>query len=282
MSFAFFLAIAAITDVSACSATGDAPEMVAPGEISLDDRHEFGATVDAQCTQMYVGVEHGDWVSVEAYEREADVWVYKGRVDGAPGAGANDPYLTPDGTRLYYILQRAGQTDIVYRDRAPNGSLSEPVVLPAPVNTPYQEFYISFSGDGDLVFSSDRDATQPGDYNLYRAVTGPEGYAEVIAYPEGVNTTGYEADPFLDPDGDYLLFASNRAGGKGFGDLYVSFAATDGGWTPPRAIGAVNTAGHELCPFVTPDGETLYYTSDQDIYRVSISVVEALRPDAAP
>ena len=95
-----------------------------------------------------------------------------------------------------------------------------------------------------------------------------------------INGVGDEADPFIAPNNDYLLFASNRPGGRGGGDIYVSFHLGDDDWSTPRAIEAVNTSGHELCPYVSADGTTLYYTSHPDIYRIDASIIEALRPES--
>lgn len=39
----------------------------------------------------------------------------------------------------------------------------------------------------------------------------------------------------------------------------------------------VNSAGHELCPFVTKDGNYFFYTSNQDIYWVDATIIHALR-----
>jgi hypothetical protein len=46
----------------------------------------------------------------------------------------------------------------------------------------------------------------------------------------------------------------------GDGDLYVSFRR-DGAWTAPRPV-PVNTEAREYCPIVSPDGTSLYFTSE--------------------
>ena len=65
----------------------------------------------------------------------------------------------------------------------------------------------------------------------------------------------------------------------GRGDLYISFKQEDGSWSPSVNMGAaINTQGHELCPFVTHDGKYLLYTSNQDIYWAPTSLFLELAP----
>ncbi|MEL6973040.1 MAG: hypothetical protein AAFO02_22940, partial [Bacteroidota bacterium] len=83
---------------------------------------------------------------------------------------------------------------------------------------------------------------------------------------------------FIDPDESYIIFCSTREEGLGRGDLYISFKNEDGSWTNAINMGApVNTVHHELCPFVTKDGQYFFYTSDQDIYWVSTTIFDELR-----
>ncbi|MBX2820765.1 MAG: histidine phosphatase family protein [Rhodothermaceae bacterium] len=267
---------------SSCDTVGTAPEIVAPGTISLNDRYEFGITLSRDCNELFIGVDHGQWLSVEQYVREGDSWRHLQRIAGSEEARANDPYLTVDGSRLYFILERDNQRDIVYVEREGEIGWSEPVFEAPPVNGPENEFYISFERNGDLIFASYRDAAGQGDYNLYRARRQGDQYVEVVPFPRPINTKWYEADPFIDPDGEFLLFASNRRGGKGRGDIYVSFHLGNEQWSEPVPITSINTERHELCPYITADGSTLYYTSDQDIYRVDASIIETYRPDELP
>ena len=93
-----------------------------------------------------------------------------------------------------------------------------------------------------------------------------------------VNTNGYEADVFVAPDASYLIFCSTREGGLGRGDLYISFKNANGGWSKAVNMGpSINTPHYEYCPFVSKDGNYLFYTSQQDIYWVSTEIIEVLR-----
>lgn len=260
-----------------CEFDSTSPEVMALGEVSLPDRHEFGVALNRDCSELFVGIEHGEWVSIEHYERTSKGWRHIRRLTGSDEASTNDPALSLDDKRLYFILRRDGQTDIAFIERIGSSTWSEYQVLPAPVNTSSNEFYTSFNRDRDLVFASNRNSKHPGNYNIYRALYEDGQYARIKAFPEGINSRGYEADPFIALNSDYLLFASNRPGGEGQGDIYISFHLGEDVWSTPKAIEAINTSGHELCPYVTADGATLYYTSNKDIYRVNASIIESLR-----
>jgi len=109
--------------------------------------------------------------------------------------------------------------------------------------------------DGEQqIFSDDLELT------LYLAETEPDGsFNKMYAYP--YNEVGF-ATGFgtLNPSGTILYFASNRPGGFGGFDIYVSYFK-DGQWTYPENLGPrINSSGNEVTPYF--DGTTLYYASD--------------------
>ncbi|HEY3875465.1 MAG TPA: OmpA family protein, partial [Candidatus Kapabacteria bacterium] len=83
-----------------------------------------------------------------------------------------------------------------------------------------------------------------------------------------VNTTSWESQPAISPDGKKLFFASNRPGKIGTDskdnvDIFVSHQLSDGRWTDPVNLGSkINTAKYEGSPFMAADGATLYFASE--------------------
>ncbi len=67
--------------------------------------------------------------------------------------------------------------------------------------------------------------------------------------------------PYLTKDGMSMYFASDRPGGFGGFDIYVSYKTVHG-WSVPKNLGPeINTMGNEMCPFFTPSGR-LFFSSD--------------------
>ncbi len=90
-----------------------------------------------------------------------------------------------------------------------------------------------------------------------------------------INTASTDGCPFISKDGLSLYFASNRPGGAGGLDIYVSpRASASEPWGHPQILGpTINTASGELCPTLTVDGHFLFFVSDrpggcggQDLY----------------
>jgi len=79
------------------------------------------------------------------------------------------------------------------------------------------------------------------------------------------NTAALEGCPFAARDGKTFFFASNRAGGLGGIDIYVSSRrSVDDPWGAPVNVGApVNSPANEFCPTLARDGHTFYFVSDR-------------------
>ena len=98
------------------------------------------------------------------------------------------------------------------------------------------------------------------DLSIHVALVDEDGdFYEEKAFPH--NETEYAtAFPQLAFDGKAMYFSSNRPGGEGGFDIYVSYFKK-GEWTTPENLGSrINSPGNEITPFF--DGETLFYSSD--------------------
>ncbi len=98
------------------------------------------------------------------------------------------------------------------------------------------------------------------DMHIYFAKVDNGGnFYEEIAFD--YNEVGYATGfPSLSFDGKAMYFSSNRPGGSGGYDIYVSYFK-GGTWSYPENLGAnVNTPGNEITPFL--DNNKLYFASD--------------------
>ena len=252
------------------------PEVLGAGVVSRSDRHEFCQTLSRDRRTLTIGIEHGQWQSIESYYWDGARWVGPKLIIGKPDYNAHDPYLSADEQRLYFITAARGSSDLAYLPRQPDGSWGETVFLEAPVNSDGDDYYTSITSDGAVFLSSSRGGQG---FDLYEApLEGGSGESgEAIRLSDAINTPAYEGDPFIDPGRRYLIFASSRKGGLGRGDLYLSVAKEDGGWSDPIPFDErVNTKGHELCPQVSLDGSAFMFTSNQDIRWVSSAIIDEM------
>ncbi len=77
------------------------------------------------------------------------------------------------------------------------------------------------------------------------------------------NEYSREIQPSISADGKTLYFVSDREGGFGGSDIYVSNKLPSGEWSAAKNLGAgINTADNERTPFLHSDGKTLYFSSN--------------------
>ena len=101
--------------------------------------------------------------------------------------------------------------------------------------------------------------------DIYMSVNEDESWSEITKMGANVNHPIYwDSQPTLSADGNALYFASDRPGGFGGIDLYVTRKdPVTRVWGVPKNMGPkINTGGHEKTPFIHSDSETLYFSSD--------------------
>lgn len=184
------------------------------------------------------------------------------------------PWLSLDGLLLGFTSNRPGGLDPtgragVFREdlwlsrREPGGPWSAARLWEGPANTSGSEGSGSLSADGRLlVFSACDRLGGAGDCDLFLMEWTGAGWGEPRPLA-AVNGPQWDSHPALAPDGSWLVFASDRPGGQGGRDLWISRRGADGAFGTPEPGGPVlNTAGHEAGPFLHADGRSLYFSSD--------------------
>lgn len=263
------------------------PEVFAPGIISKENESEFGSVFNKDATEFYYGVDI-DGKSEIRFTRLVDqTWTAPQTLLSHEKFSCNDPFLSPDESRLYFISNRSldgtdskGDYDIWYIEREANGWNTRMKNAGPNINSDKNEYYMSFTKKGSMYFASNQPAAdgKAHDFNIYVSEFINGEYQKAVPLSDSINTKAYEADVFVSPDESYLIFCAIRKEGFGQGDLYISFKDDEGSWSKAKNMGAlINTSGHELCPFVTRDGKYFFYTSKQGIYWVDAGIIENLR-----
>jgi outer membrane protein OmpA-like peptidoglycan-associated protein len=186
---------------------------------------------------------------------------------GAPINSAKPDYfpvVTNDGKTLFFVSNGRdggkGGEDIWYVERKEDGSWSAPKNFEV-FNTATHEDLLSISSDGNAVVLFGNYEGTFGRGDLFYSVKTENGWTRPCNMGGSINTANWEAQANLGADGRTLLFCSDRPGGIGGSDIYMS-QLTENGWTKPLNIGStINTGQNETAPFLAADGKTLYFNS---------------------
>ena len=263
---------------------GLTPQVFAPGVVSKEDEREFGSVFSADGTEFFYAVDVNGKAEIRRMKLKDDQWTPPELLIHHDEYGYNDPFLSPDEQRLYFISDQPltgsappQDIDIWYAEREGN-HWSSPINAGTLINSNSNEYYISFTQTGTLYFASNTKATTKGDFDIYASAWADGQFQSPRKLSDAINTTAYEADVFVAYDESYLIFCAEREGGYGQGDLYISFRNDDGTWSTAKNMGnVINTEHYEFCPFVTRDNRYLFYTSQMDIYWVDVNVIDTFR-----
>jgi outer membrane protein OmpA-like peptidoglycan-associated protein/Tol biopolymer transport system component len=132
-----------------------------------------------------------------------------------------------------------------------------------PLNTPDNEGAHTMTADGrQLYFTACNRRDGMGQCDIYVSGLVKGGWSTPVNLGQPVNSPYSEKHPTISADGRMLIFASNRPGGKGSYDLWMS-VRKGRGWSPPVNLGdSVNTTQLEQSPFLHPDQRSLYFSSN--------------------
>lgn len=183
--------------------------------------------------------------------------------------------FSPDGNRMHMAKG--------YKDRVGDGWSERKSLGPMFDRKDFGIMRLSASTKGTYVF----DDYKSNDDDAIRISTFKDGERQAPQKMGSVVNTGkMTAHPFIAPDESYLIWDSEREGGYGDSDLYISFRQKDGTWGPATNMGdKVNSDKWDAYASVTPDGKYILFNrgidddnQNVDIYWVDAQIIEALRP----
>ena len=118
---------------------------------------------------------------------------------------------------------------------------------------------ISLSVDGQILYLY-RDKNNDG--NIYQSKLENEKWTDPEPLSSTINSKYKESHASISPDQDILYFTSDRPGGLGGLDIYMSKKLPNGKWGLPQNLGPeINTEYDEESPFIHADGVSLFYSS---------------------
>ncbi len=186
--------------------------------------------------------EYGAVVSADE-----SVLVFTARRPNSTG-GKIDPQLNENFEDIYISYKQA------------DGSWSVAKNIGEPVNTNDHDANTGISNDGQK-FGIYLGKSNGGD--LYESRLVGDIWSKPESMGKNINTKDYhESSACYSPDGNTLYFVSDKKGGLGDHDIYVSHMTEKGEWGPAENLGSViNTPYSEEGVFMHPDGKTMYFSS---------------------
>jgi OmpA-OmpF porin, OOP family len=178
------------------------------------------------------------------------------------------PVLTADQQELIFT-RRLGpggndDEDLVVSKKISNGSWSMPSSISPNINSELNEGTCAISADGrKLIFTSCVGREGFGSCDLFESTKIGEVWSQPKNLGINVNSAEWESQPSLSADGRTLYFVSDRRGGLGRRDIWVSTLNEKGQWTKAKNAGKpINTVYDEISPFIHVNNRTLYFASN--------------------
>lgn len=180
--------------------------------------------------------------------------------------------LSSDGTRMEFTSRRSNSTggkinkatseyfEDIYTTSLTASGWTAPVPISEPVNSVINDASVGLFNDGRTMLIY-RDDNGTGD--LYESTRNGETWSAPKPLGPAINSPANETSAWPSSDGKQLFFVSDREGGVGGQDIWISrWDATAGTWGEAENPGPVlNTIEDEDGVFLHPDGQTLYFSS---------------------
>ncbi|MDB5283597.1 MAG: oprF 5 [Bacteroidota bacterium] len=179
------------------------------------------------------------------------------------------PYLTADEKYLYFtrLIEEGvnfSQEDIYYSVKTGDKYGTANPIGDAINTMEHGEGSVCISASGKyLMFTSYDRPDGLGNADIYMARKVGEKWERANNLGSPINTPGWEGAPSLSADGKTLFFAAIRSGGMGERDIWMSTLTDNGTWGTPVNLGdSINTPFNDESPYIHPDGQTLYFSSN--------------------
>ncbi len=174
------------------------------------------------------------------------------------------PAITADEETIIFT-RKANNAEDFYTSKKEDSKWATATYLSKNINTEmYNEGSQCISQDGMYLFFTGCNRPDGlGKCDIYVSKREGKDWSKPFNIGAPINTMGWESQPSLSADGRTLYFVSTRPGGFGGYDIWKSELIKEGSWTVPENMGpTINTPYDEQSPFIHPDNQTLYFSSN--------------------
>ncbi len=167
--------------------------------------------------------------------------------------------VSGDGSLLVYMNELPFY-DAVYTSTYRDNGWSSPVNITPQIQSDGDQYVTAVSHDGKKMYLTREDAFNS---DIYTSTFENDRWTKSLPLAgTEINTKFWESHASVSRDGKTLYFTSNRKGGLGDMDIYVTKMLPTGVWGDPVNLGpVVNTQLNEDTPFITENDSILYFSS---------------------
>jgi LPXTG-motif cell wall-anchored protein len=173
-----------------------------------------------------------------------------------------NPVVSGDENIMVYNKSEPFQ-EALYFTKKVNGKWSTPVNIIPDLGLGFESknYATSLSQDGRELFIYRAGEDYDGNIFMTKRLDN-DRWTNLVKLNDNINTKYWESHATISHDGKKLYFTSNRKGGFGGLDIYVSEKDSTGNWGPGKNLGPViNTPYNEETPFLGKGDKTLFYSS---------------------
>ncbi len=179
--------------------------------------------------------------------------------DFSLGAINDNPAVSYDGNTIVYT-ERRGIVNVIYFSKKEREKWQSPIEITPELKAGEDCSSCSLNNDGTELYLY---KTDNYDGAIYSSNYINGAWTPIKKLNKNINTKFYESHASISADGKKLYFTSNRDGGQGNLDIYVSEKDATGDWGVPVNLGAaINTPFNEDTPFITANDSVLYFCSE--------------------
>ncbi len=153
--------------------------------------------------------------------------------------------------------------DIFYSQKDDKGKWQRPEAIDSELNSDDDEGACSFTPDGRTMYLTQckTDASYPRYANIATSNRSDASWSKATELQLTRDTLSAYAHPAISPDGEWLYFTSNMAGGLGGYDIWRVRLTSNGLGGVENVGEPINTPGNEMFPSFRPNGD-FYFSSD--------------------
>lgn len=167
--------------------------------------------------------------------------------------------ISGDGNTLVFT-ERRGLENTIYFVRKERGEWVQPIDITSQLGDARDCSSSSLNFDGSILYLYKDDNY---DGNIYTSTYANSSWSRIHKLNRNINTRFFESHACESSDGTKLYFSSNRDGGEGALDIYVSELDENGEWDEPVNLGSsINTPFNEDTPFISLNDSILFFSSE--------------------